>query len=160
MSVQLWTGCCVATMKAAAGTPYGWVEDAAIAVEVGALAAARRHVTVVDMYTPFVQTPDYQNALLFDLASGEARRQIAYVPDAIPAAPFPAGAFADNGVSEILMIDAHRMLVLERAYATDFVDPPVAPALVPSLVVVPTALPSLTGVAIQRPFSRNRPWRV
>ena len=25
--------------------------------------------------------------------------------------------FADNGVSEILMIDAHRMLVLERAYA-------------------------------------------
>jgi lysophospholipase L1-like esterase len=40
--------------------------NAAIAVEVGGLAAARRHVAVVDMYTPFVQTPDYQNALLFD----------------------------------------------------------------------------------------------
>jgi hypothetical protein len=26
------------------------------------------------------------------------------------------GTFADNGVSEVLMIDAHRMLVLERAY--------------------------------------------
>ena len=36
--------------------------NAAIAVELGALAAAGRHVAVVDMYTPFVQTPDYQNA--------------------------------------------------------------------------------------------------
>jgi lysophospholipase L1-like esterase len=40
--------------------------NAAIAEELGALAAAGRHVAVVDMYTPFVQTPDYQNALLFD----------------------------------------------------------------------------------------------
>jgi hypothetical protein len=28
------------------------------------------------------------------------------------------GTYADNGVSEILMLDADRMLVLERAYAT------------------------------------------
>lgn len=54
----------------------------------------------------------------FDVASGRATRQIAYVPDAIPLLPAPAGAFADNGVSEILMLDAYRMLVLERAYAT------------------------------------------
>jgi lysophospholipase L1-like esterase len=40
--------------------------NAAIAQELGALAAAGRHVAVVDMYTPFVQTPDFQNALLFD----------------------------------------------------------------------------------------------
>jgi len=40
--------------------------NAAIADQLGALAAAGRHVAVVDMYTPFVQTPDYQNALLFD----------------------------------------------------------------------------------------------
>jgi lysophospholipase L1-like esterase len=40
--------------------------NAAIAEELGALAAAGRHVAVVDMYTPFVETPDYQNALLFD----------------------------------------------------------------------------------------------
>ena len=40
--------------------------NAAIAEELRALAAAGRHVAVVDMYTPFVQTPDYQNALLFD----------------------------------------------------------------------------------------------
>ncbi len=51
-----------------------------------------------------------------DLASGKVLRQIAYLPDAIPRAPVPPGAQADNGVTEVLMLDAHRMLVLERAY--------------------------------------------
>jgi hypothetical protein len=53
----------------------------------------------------------------FDLATGRATRQIAYQPDAIPIRPTVPGGFADNGVSEVLMLDAHRMLVLERAYA-------------------------------------------
>ncbi|MDM0051311.1 esterase-like activity of phytase family protein [Variovorax sp. J22R115] len=53
-----------------------------------------------------------------DLETGKASRQIAYVPDAIPLRPLVPGMPADNGVSEVLMIDAHRMLVLERAYAT------------------------------------------
>ncbi len=51
-----------------------------------------------------------------DLSSGKILRQIAYVPDAIPAAPVPPATQADNGVTEILMLDAERMLVLERAY--------------------------------------------
>jgi hypothetical protein len=55
----------------------------------------------------------------FDVASGRALRQIAYIPDAIPHAPLLPGA-AENGVSEALMIDAHRMLVLERAYIAGF----------------------------------------
>ena len=53
---------------------------------------------------------------LMDMASGRAVRQCSYIPDAIPASPIPPGAWADNGISEILMVDAHRMLVLERAY--------------------------------------------
>jgi len=52
----------------------------------------------------------------FDMASGRALRQRAYLPDAIPSPAMPSGGHADNGVSEILMADAHRMLVLERAY--------------------------------------------
>ena len=52
-----------------------------------------------------------------ELTGGQARRQIAYLPDAIPLRPLVPGSYADNGVSEVLMIDAHRMLVLERAYA-------------------------------------------
>lgn len=51
-----------------------------------------------------------------DLQTGQALRQIAYIPDAVPRAPRPAAAPADNGISEILMLDADRMLVLERAY--------------------------------------------
>lgn len=53
----------------------------------------------------------------FDIASGRAVRQLAYVPDRIPVAPKVPGTHADNGVSEVLMLDEHRMLVLERAYA-------------------------------------------
>ncbi len=52
----------------------------------------------------------------FDLESGQALRQLAYMPDAVPHTPRPADAFSDNGISEILMLDTHRMLVLERAY--------------------------------------------
>ena len=51
-----------------------------------------------------------------DIATSKAVRQIAYVPDAIPRAPSPPSADADNGVVEVLLLDAHRMLVLERAY--------------------------------------------
>lgn len=52
----------------------------------------------------------------FDVASGRAQRQVAYQPDAVPMAPVVPGGYASNGVSEVLMADASRMLVLERAY--------------------------------------------
>ena len=48
--------------------------------------------------------------------SGNAIRQIAYLPDAIPLRPTEKGE-ADNGVPEILMLDQFRMLVLERSYS-------------------------------------------
>ncbi|MET0311675.1 MAG: esterase-like activity of phytase family protein [Burkholderiaceae bacterium] len=54
---------------------------------------------------------------LWDVPSGQPVRQFAYLPDAIPRAPLLPGTFADNGISEILMADAHRMLVLERSYS-------------------------------------------
>ncbi|WGT62160.1 esterase-like activity of phytase family protein [Variovorax paradoxus] len=53
-----------------------------------------------------------------DLETGRAVCQIAYVPDPIPLRPLLPGSHADNGISEILMLDNDRMLVLERAYAT------------------------------------------
>lgn len=53
----------------------------------------------------------------FDIASGRAVRQVAYLPDAVPLPPAIPGGYTDNGVSEILMLDAHRMLVLERSYS-------------------------------------------
>lgn len=53
----------------------------------------------------------------FDLTTGRALRQVAYLPDAVPHAPALPGGYVDNGISEILMLDAARMLVLERAYS-------------------------------------------
>jgi hypothetical protein len=81
--------------------------------------AAMEGPLIQDGPTPGVGRPGGPCRLTsWDVASGKPVRQVAYMPDAIPAAPVPPGSFADNGISEILMIDAHRMLVLERAYMT------------------------------------------
>lgn len=53
----------------------------------------------------------------FDLATGRPVRQRAYSPDAVPLRPLLPAGRAENGVSEILMVDGQRMLVLERAYS-------------------------------------------
>ena len=53
---------------------------------------------------------------LYHANSGNAIRQIAYIPDAIPLKPTAKGE-ADNGIPEILMLDQFRMLVLERSYS-------------------------------------------
>ncbi|GAA2162586.1 esterase-like activity of phytase family protein [Actinomadura napierensis] len=48
--------------------------------------------------------------------SGRVRAQYAYPVDRLPAAPVPAGGVADSGVSEILAVDDHRYLALERSW--------------------------------------------
>lgn len=53
----------------------------------------------------------------YDVSTGKAMRQVAYALDAIPHRPIPPTGFADNGVPEILMLDEHRMLVLERSFS-------------------------------------------
>jgi hypothetical protein len=50
--------------------------------------------------------------------SGELLAQYAYPVDAIPAAPGP-GKVGDNGVSEILAVNQHALLVLERSAVQD-----------------------------------------
>lgn len=49
---------------------------------------------------------------------GRMLAQYAYAIDALPAAPAP-GKAGDNGVSEILAVNAHALLVLERAAVQD-----------------------------------------
>lgn len=53
-----------------------------------------------------------------DRLTGIPIRQVAYPLDPIPVPPIPADDFADNGAVEILAIDRHRYLVLERSYAS------------------------------------------
>ncbi len=52
----------------------------------------------------------------YDKRSGAPLRQLAYRLDAIPAVPEPPTATADNGISELLAVDRHHYLVLERAF--------------------------------------------
>ncbi|KAB8195388.1 esterase-like activity of phytase family protein [Nonomuraea phyllanthi] len=47
---------------------------------------------------------------------GSVRGQYVYPIDPLPAAPVPSGGDADSGVSEILPIDGHRYLALERSW--------------------------------------------
>ncbi|MFD2081966.1 Uncharacterized conserved protein [Actinopolymorpha cephalotaxi] len=54
----------------------------------------------------------------YDKRTGRPFRQLAYPLDPIPVAPNPPTASADNGVSELLAVDRHHYLVLERSYAS------------------------------------------
>ncbi len=47
---------------------------------------------------------------------GRVRAQYAYPVDRLPAAPVPPDGAADSGVSEILAVDEHRYLALERSW--------------------------------------------
>ena len=46
--------------------------------------------------------------------------EFAYPRERMPAAPVPPGAWADLGLSEILAVDAQRLLVMERGYITGY----------------------------------------
>lgn len=54
----------------------------------------------------------------YDKATGVPLRQRAYPLDPVPTPPDPPTVAADNGVAEILAVDRHRYLVLERSYAS------------------------------------------
>lgn len=54
----------------------------------------------------------------YDRLTGRPLWQVAYPIDPIPVPPEPADDHADNGVTEIVPLDSHRYLVLERSYAS------------------------------------------
>ena len=54
--------------------------------------------------------------VVWNKRTGKPVKEYAYPLDPLPCAPEPATAFAVNGVSEILSVDKHRYLVLERAF--------------------------------------------
>ena len=52
----------------------------------------------------------------FDLASGRADRQVAYLPEARPFGPLRPAGHAPSGITEIVALDDERLWVLERAW--------------------------------------------
>jgi hypothetical protein len=53
----------------------------------------------------------------FDLATGTVTGEFVYQVSPIPRAPVPAGSAADNGLPEILAVDDHTFVMLERSFA-------------------------------------------
>ncbi|WP_020672310.1 esterase-like activity of phytase family protein [Amycolatopsis nigrescens] len=87
-----------------------------------ALAVTRRTIAAV------VEAPRYEDGALPTTETGaparitvwnraeRARAQYVYPIDPAPAAPIPPGGIIDSGVSELLAIDSHRYLALERSW--------------------------------------------
>jgi len=55
--------------------------------------------------------------LVMDLATGDRVAEYVYEVGPVPDEPEPASAFRTNGVSEILAIDDHRLLAVERSFS-------------------------------------------
>ncbi|MCF3108406.1 esterase-like activity of phytase family protein [Niabella sp. CC-SYL272] len=64
---------------------------------------------------------DYAGApvriLKYDAVSHKPIAQYAYLLDAVARKPNPATAFRVNGISEIMVLDEHRLLVMERSFS-------------------------------------------
>ncbi|WOP15191.1 esterase-like activity of phytase family protein [Ottowia sp. SB7-C50] len=95
------------TLEGLALTPNG--QHAWTAME-GALAQDR------DGLTPGAP-PGPCRLTRFDVASGRADRQVAYLPEARPFGPLmPMGGVGESGISEIIVRDNDHLWVLERAW--------------------------------------------
>lgn len=55
--------------------------------------------------------------LVFDFTSGKAIAEYAYETGPIPHAAIPASGSQDNGLSDLLVLDNHTLLTLERSFA-------------------------------------------
>ncbi|TYR78819.1 esterase-like activity of phytase family protein [Priestia megaterium] len=66
-----------------------------------------------DGSVPTTDTGAFSRITQYD-RNGKVRAQYAYPVDAIPAEPGP-GKFADNGISEILAVNKHKLLTVERS---------------------------------------------
>ena len=55
--------------------------------------------------------------LVIELSSGRPIAEYLYEVGPVPDEPHPASAFRTNGISEILALDNHRLLVLERSFS-------------------------------------------
>ncbi len=55
--------------------------------------------------------------LRFDVATGQLAGEYLYRVEPVPDVPRPASAYASTGVSEILAVDGHRVVVVERSFS-------------------------------------------
>ncbi|MBX4867932.1 esterase-like activity of phytase family protein [Rhizobium bangladeshense] len=69
---------------------------------------------------PSLTTGSLSRIIRFDGKTGEPKAQYVYPVSPIPQAAATAAAGNDNGMSEMLALDDHRLLAVERSYAEGF----------------------------------------
>jgi len=92
-------------------------EGLALSPDGAVLFAATENALLQDGPISDLDTESPSRLLVFDLERGTPTAEYLYLVEAVPDEPQPAGAFRMNGISEILALDDHRLLVLERSFS-------------------------------------------
>lgn len=82
------------------------------------LYTATENALVQDGPTASVSRGSRSRILSFDVASGQAGAEYAYDVSPVAIAPNPAGAFATNGLTDLLAIGDRQFIGIERSFAT------------------------------------------
>jgi predicted extracellular nuclease len=83
----------------------------------GRLVIAAENALLQDGPAADLQTGSPTRLLVIDLSTGEAVAEHLYQVGPVPDEPRPATGFITNGISEILALDEHRLLVVERSFS-------------------------------------------
>lgn len=65
-----------------------------------------------------LETASPARILVLDPATGRALAEYVYVVDPVPVRPAVAGAFADNGLAELLAVSANELIAVERSFVS------------------------------------------
>lgn len=82
------------------------------------LYTATENALVQDGPTASVNNGSRSRILSFDVASGQAGAEYAYDVSPVALAPNPSGAFATNGLTDLLAIGDRQFIGIERSFAT------------------------------------------
>lgn len=82
------------------------------------LYTATENALVQDGPTASVNNGSRSRILSFDVATGQAGAEYAYDVSPVVTAPNPAGAFATNGLTDLLAIGDRQFIGIERSFAT------------------------------------------
>ncbi len=82
------------------------------------LYTATENALVQDGPTASVNNGSRSRILSFDVATGQAGAEYAYDVSPVALAPNPAGAFATNGLTDLLAIGDRQFIGIERSFAT------------------------------------------
>ncbi len=93
-------------------------ESLTYSVDGRTLYTATENALVQDGPTASVNNGSRSRILSFDVATGQAGAEYAYDVSPVAIAPNPAGAFATNGLTDLLAIGDRQFIGIERSFAT------------------------------------------